>query len=478
VDVASIDFTVPVGATSLTAYEWCNKHGLWEGPTVQVPVDFCPTMHAEFLRRQANAPWNRATPYNETDGAKHTPYITVTDSVAVVKVGDGSPYHPMSASAELDGLPHFITHIYVLDQDGGFVAMTGLDPSQSSVAELEFTIPEGTAQLKAYSFCNLHGLWEGSAVSVSPGTAAKTCGLVPVASAAWTSVVADLSLQQSLPPHSRSEAYNETHGAKHTPYITLKGNQATVQVGDGPYHPMTASTDPSVVHFITHIYVLDQDYNLVTMQELSPQGVDVASIDFTVPVGATSLTAYEWCNKHGLWEGPTVQVQGMIGTPADYGSLTWPIPLIVGGVVAVAFAAFCAAMWFRRARPTSAAAPARHPKPIMENPVGDSCDGEGHGAVSSPKMEDDGMADVDLEKGAVSAHQEVAEPEGSTALDGVELHEAPEEDASPLRLTAAVDLYIASRNEVKEDSLPSLRDALPGLPRVASESRNVESHNV
>merc|ERR1719330_663649 len=97
VDVASINFTIPIGTTSLTAYEWCNKHGLWEGPTVSVPIDFCPTMHAEFLRRQANAPWFSAQPYNVTGGAKHTPYITVNGSVAVVKVGDGSPYHPMSA---------------------------------------------------------------------------------------------------------------------------------------------------------------------------------------------------------------------------------------------------------------------------------------------------------------------------------------------------------------------------------------------
>merc|ERR1719450_1500175 len=110
--------------------------------------DFCPTMHAEFLRRQGNAPWNRATPYNETHGAKHTPYINVSRSVAVVKVGDGSPYHPMSASSDLNGSPHFITHLYVLDQDDGFVAMSALDPAQSSIAQLEFDIPQGTTQLK------------------------------------------------------------------------------------------------------------------------------------------------------------------------------------------------------------------------------------------------------------------------------------------------------------------------------------------
>lgn len=298
-------------------------------------------MHADFVRRQGslqgNPPWNSTEPFNETKGAKHTPYLTVTGSKAKVVVGNGNPYHPTVASSELDGTPHFITHIYVLDQDDGFVAMEALDPSQGGIAQMEFTIPEGTTQLKAYSFCNLHGLWEGSAVTVSPGTAAKTCGLTPVAKTAWTSVVADLSVQQSWPPFSSSSAYNESKGAKHTPYITLDGNQATVKVGDGdPYHPMVASADPDVVHFITHIYVLDQDGNLVTTQELDPSATSVATITFTVPTGARKLTAYEWCNKHGLWQGPTVAVNEGMNDGNDGAINRSPGRTIVGaGAIAI-----------------------------------------------------------------------------------------------------------------------------------------------
>jgi len=299
----------------------------WASVGAALAADFCPTMHADFLRRQAGHPWNMAAPFTEADGAKHTPYINISGSEATVTVGDGSPYHPMSAGTDASTV-HFITHIYVLDQDGGFVAMSALDPSQSSIARLTFTIPENTTALKAYEWCNLHGLWESSVVGVSPGTSAKTCGVASLAQTLWPSVHYDFELQQSWPPFSSSGPFTEDMGAKHTPYITVSGDQATVEVGDGsPYHPMVASADPNTVHFITHIYVLDQNQGIVAMKALDPNGVDMASMNFTIPAGATSLTAYEWCNKHGLWKGPTVSVGESLSGAAGYqmlgGGMWW-----------------------------------------------------------------------------------------------------------------------------------------------------------
>ena len=57
----------------------------------------------------------------------------------------------------------------------------------------------------------------------------------------------------------------EGESQKHTPFLTLSddGKSATVIVGNGEeeggvYHPMSASTDPLEVHFVTHILVKDQ----------------------------------------------------------------------------------------------------------------------------------------------------------------------------------------------------------------------------
>ena len=61
-------------------------------------------------------------------------------------------------------------------------------------------------------------------------------------------------------------------------------------------------------HWITEIYVVDQTGEIMTMQSLNPTHVDIAQITFDIPSSATTLTAYEWCNIHGLYVGPTVDV--------------------------------------------------------------------------------------------------------------------------------------------------------------------------
>jgi desulfoferrodoxin (superoxide reductase-like protein) len=271
-------------------------------------AQYCPTLHVDFLRRQA-ANFRSPTPFNETSGAKHTPYISINGTKGTVKVGNGQPYHPMTASSDPNTV-HFITTIYVLDQSGGFVAMDVLDPTGVNMAQMEFDIPSSATELVAYEWCNLHGLWKGPEVSVvSPGPSVATCTKPQVGTTAQTSFIADLHRRQAAAPFNSPTPFNETLGSKHTPYIALQGTNGTVTVGNGsPFHPMVASTDPATVHFITLIYVLDQAGHVVVMKNLDPTGVDKAAITFSVPTGATSLTAYEWCNKHGLWKGPTVTV--------------------------------------------------------------------------------------------------------------------------------------------------------------------------
>jgi len=269
-----------------------------------------------MLRRQ-KLTWQTDEPFNESHGAKHTPYINVSGDIATITVGNGDPYHPMVAAGSLDGAVHFVTHIYVLDQDGGFVHEQALSPMGVDRAQTAFLIPRGVTSLTAYEFCNLHGLWKGPTVLVTQPVveatpSASTCAMAPVAESAWLSFVADFNRRQSNPdePFQEIEPYTESDGKKHTPYISIHGTTATVTVGDGsPYHPMVASDAAATVHFVTHIYVLDQAGEIVVLKNLNPENVDKAQVDFTVPSSATSLTAYEFCNKHGLWKGPTVTVK-------------------------------------------------------------------------------------------------------------------------------------------------------------------------
>lgn len=80
---------------------------------------------------------------------------------------------------------------------------------------------------------------------------------------------------------------------KHKPFLTLSGTQATIVVGIGAtpgnegglIHPMEASNDQDLVHWISHIYALDDLGNLVALCELLPTHPVPASCSFEVPQG-------------------------------------------------------------------------------------------------------------------------------------------------------------------------------------------------
>eukprot|EP00584_Thalassiosira_punctigera_P007200 CAMPEP_0172536930 /NCGR_PEP_ID=MMETSP1067-20121228/8637_1 /TAXON_ID=265564 ORGANISM="Thalassiosira punctigera, Strain Tpunct2005C2" /NCGR_SAMPLE_ID=MMETSP1067 /ASSEMBLY_ACC=CAM_ASM_000444 /LENGTH=382 /DNA_ID=CAMNT_0013322117 /DNA_START=39 /DNA_END=1187 /DNA_ORIENTATION=- len=189
---ATMTFWVPASATSLTPFEWCNLHGLWRGETVTVPAmasaskerrtkDMAcmasnfegegawTSVHADYLRLQKLPPHNSDAPFTKEKDVKHTPYITLKDDgkTASVLVGDPSvAVHPMDGSPDGAGTPHWIREIYVLDQTGTILTMRSLDSAGVDRAEIEFEVPEGTETLVAYSYCNLHGLWEGPAAKV------------------------------------------------------------------------------------------------------------------------------------------------------------------------------------------------------------------------------------------------------------------------------------------------------------------------
>lgn len=104
-------------------------------------------------------------------------------------------------------------------------------------------------------------------------------------------------------------------GHKHEPRITIVGSEASVQVGGTVKHPMVPSANPDVVHWISHIVVVDQDENVVAVKILAPSEPSPATFNFTIPAdkGITALTPYEYCNKHGLYKGPEVAVNGSTG---------------------------------------------------------------------------------------------------------------------------------------------------------------------
>lgn len=176
---------------------------------------------------------------------------------------------------------------------------------------------------------NIHGLWAGDPVAITndpaqalvfgEGTSGSSEGGTPCRvsdypSGAWPSVHADFVHRQAKWFTSDGSPYVESDGVKHTPYITVNsdGRTGRVFVGkeDGAHHPMIGVLGDEPPHWITEIYVVEEETGaIIAMSSLDPTNADNAAMTFDLPPGGPKkLTAYSWCNIHGLWVGPTVEV--------------------------------------------------------------------------------------------------------------------------------------------------------------------------
>ena len=79
---------------------------------------------------------------------KHTPYIEVDNDTVKITVGDVNNRHPMSKE-------HNVVWICLVTTEGSHRKL--LPPHGSS--EAVFKLTEGEKVIKAFAYCNLHGLW-------------------------------------------------------------------------------------------------------------------------------------------------------------------------------------------------------------------------------------------------------------------------------------------------------------------------------
>ncbi len=77
---------------------------------------------------------------------KHIPVVEILENA--VKVTVGETLHPM----EMD---HYIEWIYLETRSG--IKRVALKPGEQPIAN--FALLEGEEVIRAYAYCNLHGLW-------------------------------------------------------------------------------------------------------------------------------------------------------------------------------------------------------------------------------------------------------------------------------------------------------------------------------
>merc|ERR1719265_228134 len=182
---------------------------------------------------------------------------------------------------------------------------------------MTFDVPKWATKLKPYDFCNKHGLWDGAEVTVPQyHMTAKSLYAWQTNPNTWKYIISELhrmhkTFQKRTSPYFAEGTDIPWDVDKNSPNLSIQGAKVSVIVGSeskGKLHPMIASTDPAEVHYITHIYVLDQDNNCVYLEALDPTNTEIAQVEFYLPSHATRLTPYSYCNLHGLWYGVSADV--------------------------------------------------------------------------------------------------------------------------------------------------------------------------
>lgn len=86
---------------------------------------------------------------------------------------------------------------------------------------------------------------------------------------------------------------NTTDGAqeKHVPAITVEGNKVVINIG-AVDHPMLEE------HYIMWVYIQTEQGS----QRKSLKPGDAPNVIFTLTEGDKLISAFEYCNLHGLWK--------------------------------------------------------------------------------------------------------------------------------------------------------------------------------
>jgi desulfoferrodoxin (superoxide reductase-like protein) len=88
----------------------------------------------------------------------------------------------------------------------------------------------------------------------------------------------------------------------HVPTVTIDAAKRTATV--------SCSHGLAEGHWITTLFVEDQDGNVIHLEEFMGRGpsASLASTTFEVPAGVTSVMAYSYCNLHDCWSTESISV--------------------------------------------------------------------------------------------------------------------------------------------------------------------------
>jgi desulfoferrodoxin (superoxide reductase-like protein) len=147
--------------------------------------------------------------------------------------------------------------------------------------------------------------WSAGALAVGAAAPALlACGSDDVApiNDAWQSRADALEGQQaSVYSVSDPGPWAGKEGS-HVPSMAV-----AAQISVDSSHGMTKDQADTDDHWITTVYVKDQDGVVIHLQEFDGSE-EVATISFAPPESTSQVTAFAYCNLHGLWQSDAMPV--------------------------------------------------------------------------------------------------------------------------------------------------------------------------
>ena len=162
---------LPDTATSVTPYEYCNLHGLWQGPTYKVEYETKAAAYFAKVSEDGTGAEKYYPPSAVTDTpVKHQAAVQGwRDGFRIVALGtDGKGLHPHDFDT------HYIEATFATDQHGAVAVFEMLGDAVTIAASPVFTIPDGVTSLTPYEYCKLNV----SAEKAIAGNGSGVCGYV------------------------------------------------------------------------------------------------------------------------------------------------------------------------------------------------------------------------------------------------------------------------------------------------------------
>jgi desulfoferrodoxin (superoxide reductase-like protein) len=279
VSICSIDLSANCASSaSVTAYEFCNLHGLWVGQSTNV-ADW--TLFNTYLAaHNAHGTYRVDLPSTHSDEkfTKHTP----TTEIIFTSSGPADPPTARVTVRHGSTHGHWIEGLFLFDQNGEIYRLGPYaEPDASGPNDLltrvdRFTLPLHVTEVTPVESCNLHGLWAGQPASIGN----------------WHQVL-NYVLREGFASHRGEE------DPKHAPKVSRGTSEGTASVKVA--HSSTAG------HWIEATWLLDQNgelYGPVVHAEPDTSGLwdtDLVVDEFAVHPNVQSVISYSLCNVHGLW---------------------------------------------------------------------------------------------------------------------------------------------------------------------------------